>query len=76
MPPALLATDRSGLACWCGSCQCHAHPRQRIQLGRAMRTDKDGTYNKTDVLVAMVLAVLAAAWIVAYIVAFIQSGPA
>jgi len=41
-----------------------------------MQTDKNGTYNKFDVLVAMILAVLATAWIIAYIVAFIQSGAA
>jgi hypothetical protein len=41
-----------------------------------MQTEHEGSYTRTDVAVAIILAVIAALWLIAYIVAFVQSGPA
>jgi hypothetical protein len=41
-----------------------------------MRSEEEGPYTRTDVCIAIVLAVLTVAWIIAYVVAFVQSGPA
>jgi hypothetical protein len=43
---------------------------------KAMHSDHDGLYSKTDVVVAIILATIATLWILAYIVAFIRSGAA
>jgi len=41
-----------------------------------MQSNEQGNYTKTDIAVAIILAALAAVWIIAYIVIFVQSGPA
>ena len=44
-----------------------------IDMG-AMQSEPEGTYTRTDRVVAIILAVIAAAWLIAYIVAFVRSG--
>jgi len=41
-----------------------------------MPSQEKGTYTRTDMVVAIVLAAIAVIWILAYIVIFVQSGPA
>lgn len=41
-----------------------------------MPSEHEGSYTRTDVAVAIILAVIAALWLIAYIIAFIRSGPA
>ena len=41
-----------------------------------MPSQGEGNYTKTDTVVAIVLAAIATAWIITYIVIFVQSGPA
>ena len=41
-----------------------------------MHTKNDGAYTRTDMVVAIILAVIAALWIIAYIIAFVRSGVA
>ena len=41
-----------------------------------MHTKNEGTYTRTDMVVAIILAVIAALWISAYIIAFVRSGVA
>ena len=41
---------------------------------RAMQSEPEGSYSRMDRVVAIVLAVIAAAWLIAYIVAFVRSG--
>ena len=42
----------------------------------SMHTKNEGTYTRTDMVVAIILAVIAALWIIAYIIAFVRSGVA
>jgi hypothetical protein len=42
----------------------------------AMQREPEGSYTRTDRVVAIILAVIAAGWLIAYIVAFVRSGPA
>lgn len=37
---------------------------------------KEDNYTKTDIVVAIILAAIATLWIIAYIIFFVQSGPA
>jgi hypothetical protein len=41
-----------------------------------MPSDNQGNYTRTDLVVAVILAAIAAAWILAYIVIFVKSGAA
>jgi hypothetical protein len=41
-----------------------------------MQSKEEGNYTKTDIVVAIILAVIAMLWIIAYIIIFVQSGPA
>ena len=41
-----------------------------------MPSEKDDNYTRTDLVVAVILAAIAVAWIIAYIVIFVKSGPA
>jgi hypothetical protein len=45
-----------------------------LSYGGGVKTDEDGHYTTTDIVVAIILAVIAAVWMVAYGVAFVQSG--
>jgi hypothetical protein len=40
----------------------------------AMQSEPEGSYTRTDRVVAIILAVIAAGWLIAYIVAFVRSG--
>jgi len=44
-----------------------------IDMG-AMQSAPEGSYSRTDRVVAIILAVIAAVWLIAYIVAFVRSG--
>ena len=39
-----------------------------------MQSQPEGSYTRTDLVVAIILAVIAAVWLIAYIVAFVRSG--
>jgi hypothetical protein len=41
-----------------------------------MPSQGEGNYTKTDTVVAIVLAAIATVWIIAYVIIFVQSGPA
>jgi hypothetical protein len=45
-------------------------------MTRAMQSKEEDNYTKTDIVVAVVLAAIATLWIIAYIIIFVQSGPA
>jgi hypothetical protein len=41
-----------------------------------MPSQGEGNYTKTDTVVAIILAAIATVWIIAYVIIFVQSGPA
>jgi hypothetical protein len=41
-----------------------------------MQSKEEDSYTKTDLVVAIILAAIAKVWIIAYIIIFVQSGPA
>ena len=41
-----------------------------------MQSKEEGNYTKTDSVVGLILAVIATLWFIAYIIIFVQSGPA
>ena len=49
-------------------------PTLALSYCGGVKTDEDGHYTTTDIVVAIILAVIAAVWMVAYGVAFVQSG--
>ena len=48
----------------------------RLPIDPTMPSQEKGNYTRTDMVVAIVLAAIAVIWILAYIVIFVQSGPA
>ena len=56
---------------------CHfCGARVRLPIDPTMPSQEKGNYTRTDMVVAIVLAAIAVIWILAYIVIFVQSGPA
>ena len=47
-----------------------------LVMTRAMQSKEEDNYTKTDIIVAIILAAIATLWIIAYIIIFVQSGPA
>jgi len=51
-------------------------PPCRLPTAPTMPNDKEANYTRTDLVVAVILAAIAAAWVLAYIVIFVKSGAA